>query len=86
MSQSSPEKILRDNLDALLRQSIEADQIWRQSKARADTNSRILIDLDEKCRRMRLALFALNGQYDKHASDANVENHDRRAQLKKATS
>lgn len=76
MNEQSPRQIIAEQLDGLLL----AHHAKREEVRRAERSMRDLEDearpLEVEAQRLRLALFALDGE-TKHAGDANSANHHR---------
>lgn len=82
MSDKTPEAMLVDQLDDVLRQANEAADEQREVQRDLDVKRRRSSDLEARAQRIRLALFALRGE-DKSAGNANSANHERRQELRR---
>jgi hypothetical protein len=85
MSDLSPAKLIADELDSVLKRLTDADLKRRAIDRELRAASNHVSELDEQARRLRLSLFALNGESDKGAGDANKANSLRRAELGSAS-
>lgn len=78
------EERLSEELDAALRRYNVAEDAKRDLDRPAESHRRVMVEADAEARRLRLALFALEGKNygDRSAAASNAANNERRRELR----
>ncbi len=83
MSEKNLQARMEDALDRVLREYIAADVDMRDAERYYHSKQTYAGTLEAEAQRLRMALFAIDGDYMSTAGDANIANAKRRNELKR---
>lgn len=83
MSEKNLQARMEDDLDRVLREYVAADVDTREAERYYRTKQTYASSLEAEAQRLRMALFAMSGDYTSNAGDANIANTKRRGELKR---